>query len=269
MSTSATETATSAPSAAARSLVSLLGESRAAIVHHLRGDGDASVAELARPPRHLRGRDAPPPRPARGRGARRRPHRQPGPGPPGRPLPADRRRPAAVPRRPTTSSRPRCSTSWPRPRAARASAPSCGGGSSAQVDEPRRRGHRRRPRPTASPSSPSALSAAGFAASVAADGAGFTLTQDHCAIEDVARDHPELCAYEAATFAAVLGNDVHAAPPRHRSTRGDGACVCCVTAKPATPSARPTTAPPRRPRRPATSGSAAAGRRMRTAPHPT
>lgn len=73
-----------------------------------------------------------------------------------------------------------------------------------------------------------ALSAAGFDASVAPDGNGFTLTQDHCAIEDVARDHPELCAYEAATFASVLGSDVHL---RRRATvtRGSAACVCCIT----------------------------------------
>lgn len=85
------------------------------------------------------------------------------------------------------------------------------------------------------------LSAAGFSASVTDDGPGFTLTQDHCAIEDVARDHPDLCAYEAATFAAVLGSDVHL---RRRSTKAGGspACVCCVTPKDAAPAAATDTA---------------------------
>jgi predicted ArsR family transcriptional regulator len=73
-----------------------------------------------------------------------------------------------------------------------------------------------------------ALSAAGFSASVTDDGHSFTLTQDHCAIEDVARDHPEVCAYEAATFAAVLGRDVQL---RRRATMAGGSptCVCHVT----------------------------------------
>ena len=79
-----------------------------------------------------------------------------------------------------------------------------------------------------------ALSEAGFAAAVAPDGEGFTLTQQHCAIETVAREHPELCAYEAATFAAVLGSDVKL---RRRTTLAGGApaCVCCVTPKDDTP----------------------------------
>jgi predicted ArsR family transcriptional regulator len=78
-----------------------------------------------------------------------------------------------------------------------------------------------------------ALSAAGFSASVAADGAGFTLTQEHCAIADVAREHPEVCAFEAATFAEVLGRDVHL---RRRATMTGGSerCVCCVTPRDAT-----------------------------------
>lgn len=79
-----------------------------------------------------------------------------------------------------------------------------------------------------------ALSEAGFSASVAADGHGFTLTQQHCAIESVAREHPELCAYEAATFAAVLGRDVQL---KRRTTKANGApaCVCCVTPSEAAP----------------------------------
>jgi predicted ArsR family transcriptional regulator len=72
-----------------------------------------------------------------------------------------------------------------------------------------------------------ALSAAGYEASVSPDGAGFTLKQHHCAIEDVAREHPELCAYEAAGFSKVLGRDVQVS---RRQTLADGsaACVCCV-----------------------------------------
>lgn len=79
-----------------------------------------------------------------------------------------------------------------------------------------------------------ALSEAGFSAAVEADGTGFTLTQQHCAIETVAREHPELCAYEAATFAKVLGSDVRL---RRRTTLAGGApaCVCCVTPQDATP----------------------------------
>ncbi|MTV25443.1 ArsR family transcriptional regulator [Nitriliruptoraceae bacterium ZYF776] len=83
-----------------------------------------------------------------------------------------------------------------------------------------------------------ALSAAGFSASVTADGTGFTLTQDHCAIAEVAKDHPELCAYEAATFAEVLGTDVRLSR-RETLADGSGACVCCVT-----PRARPDLPPP-------------------------
>jgi predicted ArsR family transcriptional regulator len=72
-----------------------------------------------------------------------------------------------------------------------------------------------------------ALSEDGFDASVDADGQGFTLTQQHCAIFDVARHHPEVCAYEAATFSKVLGRDVTLS---RRETLADGApaCVCCV-----------------------------------------
>ncbi len=72
-----------------------------------------------------------------------------------------------------------------------------------------------------------ALSERGYGAHVERDGEGFTLTQSHCAIEHVARDHPEVCAYEAAAFASVLGGDVELS---RRQTLADGAqaCVCCV-----------------------------------------
>lgn len=74
----------------------------------------------------------------------------------------------------------------------------------------------------------SALSARGFAASVTTDGDGFTLVQDHCAIGEVAREHPEVCAYEAATFAEVLGRDVSLSR-RETLAAGAPACVCRVT----------------------------------------
>jgi len=75
-----------------------------------------------------------------------------------------------------------------------------------------------------------ALSDAGFGASVASDGDTFTLTQDHCAIYDVAKEHPEVCAFEAATFSQVLGGDVTLSR-RETLAGGYNACVCCVTPK--------------------------------------
>jgi predicted ArsR family transcriptional regulator len=72
-----------------------------------------------------------------------------------------------------------------------------------------------------------ALSEAGYEASVGPDGEGFTLKQHHCAIEDVAREHPELCAYEAASFSKVLGGEVTVSR-RETLASGSDACVCCV-----------------------------------------
>jgi len=85
-----------------------------------------------------------------------------------------------------------------------------------------------------------ALTSAGFLADVVdapvADGVGTStaglptiqLVQRHCAIEEVAREHPEVCAYEAAAFSRALGADVQLS---RRSTiaAGDDACVCTVT----------------------------------------
>lgn len=84
----------------------------------------------------------------------------------------------------------------------------------------------------------SALSDAGFGASVSTDGDSFTLTQDHCAIFDVAKEHPEVCAFEAATFSQVLGSD---ATVSRRETLAGGyhACVCSVTPKATATSAAP------------------------------
>ena len=73
-----------------------------------------------------------------------------------------------------------------------------------------------------------ALSEAGFEASVTPEGDGFTLVQDHCAIYDVAKEHPEVCAYEAATFSHVLGSDVSLSR-RETLASGSASCVCTVT----------------------------------------
>jgi predicted ArsR family transcriptional regulator len=75
------------------------------------------------------------------------------------------------------------------------------------------------------------LSEAGFDASIDHDGSSFTLTQDHCTIAEVARDHPEVCAYEAATFSKVLGHDV-ALTRRETLAGGAPACVCHVSPRP-------------------------------------
>jgi predicted ArsR family transcriptional regulator len=222
---SSTDTAPPAGTAA-RSLVSLLGESRAAIVDHLRAAGEASVAELAAhlgisevaTRRHLgvleeEGLvDARTVNQGRGRpGARYQ-------------LTADARRlfPAAYDQLAAealdflgqTQGREgiRAFLRWRLERQVGDL-----GDTVTADDLEERLGQLAE-----------ALSAAGFSASVDDDGGSFTLTQQHCAIENVARDHPEICAFEAATFAAVLGTDVQL---RRRATvaRGADACVCCVT----------------------------------------
>ncbi len=72
-----------------------------------------------------------------------------------------------------------------------------------------------------------ALSAAGFAAEVEDGRPVLRLVQRHCAIEDVAREHPEVCAHEAAAFARVLGGDVRLSR-RETIAGGANACVCTV-----------------------------------------
>lgn len=71
------------------------------------------------------------------------------------------------------------------------------------------------------------LDAEGFMAKVTAPEGGHVLelTQHHCAISEVAREHPELCAYEAAAFQKVLG-----VPVSRRETIAGGApaCVCTI-----------------------------------------
>jgi len=79
-----------------------------------------------------------------------------------------------------------------------------------------------------------ALTNAGFVADVVRDDTSHTmptlqLIQHHCVIEGVAREHPEICSYEAAAFSRALGTDVQLT---RRETIADGspACVCTVTA---------------------------------------
>jgi predicted ArsR family transcriptional regulator len=241
--TSVTDTAPAVhvtTSAAARSLVSLLGESRAAIVQHLHGTGDASVAELAHhlgisevaTRRHLglledEGFvDARTVNQGRGRPAARYQ------------LTADARRlfPAAYDQLAAealdflgeTQGREgvRAFLRW------RLEKQIAELGQAVTADDLEDR----------LAQLAEALSAAGFSASIAEDGTSFTLTQDHCAIEDIARDHPEVCAFEAATFSAVLGDEVRV---RRRTTltRGDAVCVCCISAAPAATASTPD-APP-------------------------
>jgi predicted ArsR family transcriptional regulator len=78
-----------------------------------------------------------------------------------------------------------------------------------------------------------ALSEAGFAAEVEPGADGFQLVQNHCTIADVAKAHPEVCAYEAAAFSQVLGRDVKLSR-RDTMASGAPACVCNVKVQPAT-----------------------------------
>jgi predicted ArsR family transcriptional regulator len=73
-----------------------------------------------------------------------------------------------------------------------------------------------------------ALSDAGFAAEVQPTADGFRLVQNHCTIADVAKEHPEVCAYEAAAFSKVLGQDVTLSR-RDTLASGATACVCSVS----------------------------------------
>ncbi|MGI9018567.1 MAG: helix-turn-helix transcriptional regulator [Euzebya sp.] len=72
-----------------------------------------------------------------------------------------------------------------------------------------------------------ALTDDGFAARVV-DGdkpRSLTLLQSHCAIEDIAKDHPEVCAHEAALFKRLLGAKVSR---RETIASGSTACVCHI-----------------------------------------
>lgn len=77
-----------------------------------------------------------------------------------------------------------------------------------------------------------ALSADGFAAAVVPsdDGRRLTLLQNHCAIEGIAKEHPEICAHEAALFTRVLGTPEIPIKVSRRDTIATGAhaCVCHI-----------------------------------------
>lgn len=83
-----------------------------------------------------------------------------------------------------------------------------------------------------------ALTAAGYEATVAHDDDGWRLTQTHCAIFEVAKERPEMCAHEAAMFRRVLG-DVRVSR-RETLAGGDTACVCCVAPRDANDRRSPT-----------------------------
>lgn len=73
-----------------------------------------------------------------------------------------------------------------------------------------------------------ALSEDGFAARVVeGDDGGRTLTllQSHCAIEGIAKKHPQVCAHEAALFKRLLGTKVSR---RETIASGSQACVCHI-----------------------------------------
>ena len=88
-----------------------------------------------------------------------------------------------------------------------------------------------------------ALTAAGFASDVEGQSGAFRLVQRHCTIEDVARDHPEICAYEAAAFARVLGSDAQLSR-RETIATGASSCVCNVAPRGDTTSTTTTTTNP-------------------------
>lgn len=76
-----------------------------------------------------------------------------------------------------------------------------------------------------------ALSDDGFASTVETvttpEGATvLELRQGHCAIQSVAEEHPELCAYEASTFKQLLGAKLSR---RQTIAGGAEACVCHIT----------------------------------------
>lgn len=73
-----------------------------------------------------------------------------------------------------------------------------------------------------------ALTEAGYDATIERAPDGWRLTQTHCAILEVAREHPEMCAHEAAMFRRVLGEDAQVSR-RETLASGGQACVCCVS----------------------------------------
>lgn len=86
------------------------------------------------------------------------------------------------------------------------------------------------------------LSADGFDSTVEAvdrpDGAtALRLTQGHCAIRDVAEEHPEICTLEARMFEDLLGVRVSR---RQTAAGGAGQCVCDIAVDAGTASAADT-----------------------------
>ena len=78
-----------------------------------------------------------------------------------------------------------------------------------------------------------ALSDDGFAARVVDGDDGrrsLTLLQSHCAIEGIAKEHPEVCAHEAALFRRLLGTPDRDVTVSRRDTIATGAqaCVCHI-----------------------------------------
>lgn len=67
------------------------------------------------------------------------------------------------------------------------------------------------------------LSEDGFPSRLEAGDGTLTLRQQHCAIRDVAAEHPELCAFEKAMFRDLLGVD---ATRRETIAAGHDACRC-------------------------------------------
>lgn len=72
-----------------------------------------------------------------------------------------------------------------------------------------------------------ALCCAGYEAEVSRTEDGFELRQTHCAVYEIARENPEMCAHEAAAFRRVLGDEVRVTR-RRTLAKGDGACICTV-----------------------------------------
>ena len=80
------------------------------------------------------------------------------------------------------------------------------------------------------------LSADGYAGTLAPatapDGKTvLALVQGHCSVEDVAREHPEICAYEAQWFKQLLGTTL---TRKQTIARGADVCICHLDVPPAT-----------------------------------
>jgi hypothetical protein len=72
-----------------------------------------------------------------------------------------------------------------------------------------------------------ALSAEGFAASVASLGNGDQLCQHHCPVAHVAAEFPELCEAETSALSRILGSHVQRLAT---IAHGDGVCTTYIPA---------------------------------------